>query len=120
METCDYLFGVKEVPPEALIPDKTYLFFSHTIKAQAHNRPLMRALLAKRIRMIDYETVQSPLDGERVAAFGRQAGIAGAYNGIRAMGLKTGAYELPAVEELADSGTIFKILRELRPAGKLL
>ena len=52
---CDILLGIKEVPIDQLIPDKTYLFFSHTKKAQSHNRKLLQAILEKKITLIDYE-----------------------------------------------------------------
>ena len=55
MSHCDVLFGIKEVPVEELIHDKTYLFFSHTKKAQLHNQKLMRAMVEKKITLIDYE-----------------------------------------------------------------
>ncbi|MBC7865249.1 MAG: alanine dehydrogenase, partial [Bacteroidia bacterium] len=84
---CDVLFGVKEVPIDALIPDKKYFFFSHTIKKQPHNRKLMQAILEKKIDLYDHETI---VDNEfrRLIGFGRYAGIVGAYNGIRAFGIK--------------------------------
>jgi saccharopine dehydrogenase (NAD+, L-lysine-forming) len=80
---CDVLLGVKEVKPEYLIPDKTYLFFSHTIKKQPYNRELLKTVLKKHIRLIDYETLTGS-DGMRLIGFGRWAGLVGAYNGIRA------------------------------------
>jgi len=80
---CDVLLGVKEVNPENLIPDKTYLFFSHTIKKQPYNRNLLMTVLKKRVRLIDYETLIGS-DGIRLIGFGRWAGLVGAYNGIRA------------------------------------
>jgi len=80
---CDVLLGVKEVEPEYLIPDKTYLFFSHTIKKQPHNRELLKTALKKRVRLIDYETLTDS-EGLRLIGFGRWAGLVGAYNGIRA------------------------------------
>jgi alanine dehydrogenase len=83
---CDILMGVKEVNPEILIPDKTYLFFSHTIKKQPHNRELLRTALKKRIRLIDYE-ILTDSQGLRLIGFGRWAGLVGAYNGIRALGI---------------------------------
>ncbi len=78
---CDILFGVKEVPLENLLADKTYFFFSHTIKEQAYNRKLLQEILKKNIRLIDYETLTAP-NGQRVVAFGRYAGLVGAYNGL--------------------------------------
>ncbi len=84
---CDILMGVKEVNPELLIPDKTYLFFSHTIKMQPHNRNLLKTVLAKRISLIDYE-ILTDRKGIRLIGFGRWAGLIGAYNGIRAFCIK--------------------------------
>ncbi len=57
MATCDVLFGVKEVPIAALIPNKKYFFFSHTVKKQPYNRALMRAILDKNIELYDHETI---------------------------------------------------------------
>ncbi|MGX7836077.1 hypothetical protein ACWKSR_13075, partial [Campylobacter fetus subsp. venerealis] len=76
---CDVLFGVKEVPIVDLIARKTYFFFSHTIKKQSYNRALLKAVLDKNIRLIDYEVLKDE-QGRRVVAFGRWAGIVGAYN----------------------------------------
>jgi saccharopine dehydrogenase (NAD+, L-lysine-forming) len=49
---------VKEVPISQLIPGKTFFFFSHTLKAQPYNMPLLDAMLEKKIRMIDYECIR--------------------------------------------------------------
>ena len=82
MSACEVLFGVKEVPLEALIPDKKYFFFSHTIKKQPYNRELLRAILKRNIELYDHEVITNT-SGKRLVAFGRYAGIVGAYNGIR-------------------------------------
>lgn len=79
----DLIIGVKEVPVDMLLDGKSYQFFSHTIKEQAHNRKLMQAAVARRIRLIDHELLTDPR-GERVLAFGRWAGVVGAYNAFRA------------------------------------
>ena len=78
----DLILGVKEVPLDMLLPEKAYLFFSHTIKEQAHNRKLLKAVLERRIRLIDHELLTDP-HGDRVLAFGYWAGVVGAYNGMR-------------------------------------
>ena len=57
LTNCDVLMGVKEVPVDALIPNKKYFFFSHTIKKQAYNRKLLIACLEKNIELIDHETI---------------------------------------------------------------
>ena len=97
----DVLLGVKEVPINALIPFKKYFFFSHTIKKQPYNRKLLRAILDKNIQLFDHETIVRK-SGTRLIGFGRYAGLVGAYNGFRALGLRDGLFNLPKVETLAD------------------
>ena len=98
---CDILMGIKEVPIADLIAKKTYLFFSHTIKKQSYNRDLLISILNNRIRLIDYETLTNKKQ-ERVIAFGRYAGLVGAYNGIRAWGLRNAAFELKPAHKCFD------------------
>ncbi|QXP79741.1 MULTISPECIES: NAD(P)-dependent oxidoreductase [Winogradskyella] len=95
------MIGVKEVPIENLIPNKKYFFFSHTIKKQPYNRELLKAMLDKNIEMYDHETIVRKT-GARLIGFGRYAGLVGAYNGFRALGLRDGLFTLPKVETLAD------------------
>ncbi|MGB5385808.1 MAG: alanine dehydrogenase, partial [Eudoraea sp.] len=101
MEECDVLLGVKEVPIEHLIPNKKYFFFSHTIKKQPYNRKLLKAVLDKNIELYDHEVITNE-HGIRLVAFGRYAGIVGAYNGFRAYGLKSELFQLPKATALAD------------------
>jgi len=93
LSDCDLLMGVKEVPMDMLIPDKKYLFFSHTFKKQPYNRALLRTILDKRIQLIDYEVLTDDR-GVRVIGFGRYAGIVGAYNALLAAGKKWGLFNL--------------------------
>ncbi len=98
---CDFLMGVKEVPVEQLIPEKTYFFFSHTIKKQPHNRQLLRAILERHIRLIDYEVLTDD-HGRRVIAFGRFAGMVGAHNALWTYGQRTGAFALKRMKDCHD------------------
>lgn len=97
------IFGVKEVPMENLMKDKTYFFFSHTIKAQGYNMPLLDRFLELNIRMVDFECIRTiPTQGkpaERLVAFGRYAGIAGAFDFLRGIGeyLLEKKYQTPFV-----------------------
>jgi len=97
----DVMIGVKEVPIKNLIPNKKYFFFSHTIKKQPYNRALLKAILDKNIEMYDHETIVKH-SGDRLIGFGRYAGLVGAYNGFRAIGLRDKLFALPKVETLAD------------------
>lgn len=98
---CDVMLGVKEVPIAHLIPNKKYFFFSHTIKKQPYNRKLLIAMLERNIELFDHETIVKQ-SGARLIGFGRYAGLVGAYNGFRALGLRDGLFDLPKVETLAD------------------
>ena len=98
---CEVLLGVKEVPIEDLISNKKYFFFSHTYKKQSYNRKLLQAILDKNIELYDHEVITNT-NGIRVVAFGRYAGIVGAYNGFRAYGLKYQTFNLPKAEHLPD------------------
>lgn len=101
VEHCDVLIGVKEVPIDELIPNKKYLFFSHTFKKQPYNRDLLNAVLDKNIQLIDWEVITNT-KGQRLIAFGRYAGIVGAYNGFLAYGKKSGKYDLKPANECED------------------
>ena len=98
---CDVLMGVKEVPADQLIAHKTYLFFSHTVKQQPANRHLLREVLRKHITLIDYELLTNAR-GERIVAFGRYAGIVGAYNGLLTYGRKHRLFDLKPAHECLD------------------
>lgn len=120
MHECDVLLGVKEVPIKALIPNKKYFFFSHTIKKQPYNRDLLRAILEKNIELYDHEVI-TDANGKRLVAFGRYAGIVGAYNGIRAYGLKFDLFDLPKAETLKDQQALIAELQKVKlPNIKIL
>ncbi|OQR86286.1 alpha-aminoadipic semialdehyde synthase, partial [Achlya hypogyna] len=88
LSAANVIVGVKQVPIENLLDDKTYLFFSHTIKAQPENMELLDAVLKKRIRLIDYECITEggQRNGRRLIAFGSYAGRAGMLAGFRGLG----------------------------------
>ena len=109
---CTILFGVKEVPIENLIPNKSYFFFSHTIKKQPYNRKLLQAILEKNIDLYDYETIVDA-ENRRLIGFGRYAGIVGAYNAIRAFGLKFELFKLPKAETLSGKEALINHLKRL-------
>lgn len=90
---CDVIFNIKEVPSEALIAQKTYFFFSHTIKKQPYNRTMLQTILQKNITLIDYEVLRYET-GARVLGFGRYAGVVGTYNGLLVYGKKHGLFSL--------------------------
>ncbi|MCX6292582.1 MAG: NAD(P)-dependent oxidoreductase [Bacteroidetes bacterium] len=106
MSDCDILIGIKEVPKPDLVPGKKYLFFSHTIKKQPHNRELLKMILAKKITLIDYECMVDT-HNNRIIGFGRYAGIVGAYNGLMAYGLKYNLFNLKPAHLCHDKKELF-------------
>lgn len=98
---CDILMGIKEVQLPDLLANKIYLFFSHTLKKQPHNKKLLQEILRKKIRMIDYETLKDS-QGNRLVAFGRFAGIVGAYNGLLTYGKRFGLFSIRRAFECFD------------------
>lgn len=117
---CNILMGIKEVPPSLLIPGKTYLMFSHTIKKQPYNRILLQSALEKGVRLIDYEALKDK-QGNRLVAFGRYAGIVGAYNCLWAYGKRFGGYSLRRAFECFDVNDLKLELRKAKlPAIKIV
>lgn len=116
----DVLLGVKEVPIDQLLANKTYCFFSHTIKKQAYNRKLLLAILEKNIRLIDWEVLTNE-SGKRVIAFGRFAGMVGAHNGIMTYGMRTGQFSLKRMHECHDYAEAKEIYKNTSlPAMKIV
>ncbi|MFC6877494.1 NAD(P)-dependent oxidoreductase [Flavobacterium myungsuense] len=117
---CDIFFGIKEVPVDALLPNKKYFFFSHTIKKQPHNRKLLQAILDKNIELYDHETIVDK-NGNRLIGFGKYAGLVGTYNGIRAFGIKFELFNLPKAETLSGKeALIAKLKRQILPPIKIV
>ncbi len=98
LSNCDVLLGVKEIPAQYLIADKTYFIFSHVIKKQPHNQKLLKTVIEKNIRLIDWEILKDE-KGKRLIAFGRWAGIVGAYHAVRMIGLDTKTFSIRQMSE---------------------
>jgi saccharopine dehydrogenase (NAD+, L-lysine forming) len=113
MDDCDVLIGVKEVSLPDLIPDKTYLFFSHTIKKQPQNQKLLQTVLQRNIRLIDYECLTDD-KGDRIIAFGHYAGIVGVYNAFWILGNKYGGFHLHRAIDCKDYEDLLRELKKVR------
>ena len=120
LDDCDVLFGVKEVPIDDLLPNKTYFFFSHTIKKQPYNKKLLQTCLERNIRLIDHETLVDA-NGSRLIGFGKYAGIVGAYNTFRAFGIKYELFNLPKAETLnSQKDLVERLNRPYIPPVKIV
>lgn len=112
MQSCDILMGIKEVQIKDLIEDKSYLFFSHTLKKQPYNRKLLQEVLRKNITLIDYEALKDR-HGNRLVAFGRYAGIVGAYNALLTYGRRFGLFSIRRAYECFDVNDLKRELRKV-------
>ena len=120
LSNCDVLIGVKEVPIEKLIDNKKYFFFSHTIKKQPYNKNLLQQIVKKNIELFDHETIVDK-NNNRLIGFGYYAGVIGAYNGLRAYGLKNHTFSIPKAIDLKDRQEFNSILKSLSiPDMKIL
>ena len=121
LRDCDILLGVKEVDKRTFIPGKTYLFFAHVAKKQPHNLEMFKAMAENNLSLIDFEYLTTD-EGQRVVAFGRHAGIVGAYNGLRARGIKTNRFKLKPAYQCHDLDEMWAGLKliELKPGLKIL
>jgi alanine dehydrogenase len=82
---CDIIFGVKEIPISAFEPGKTYIFFSHVIKGQEYNMPMLKRMMELGCNLIDYECITDDQD-RRLIFFGKYAGLAGMINSFWSLG----------------------------------
>ena len=132
LNSCDLLFGVKEVDVDKLIPNKDYIFFSHTYKlnketlSNAQGTPgmdkkeLLKSILSKKIKLIDYENIRAA-NGARYLGFGRFAGIVGCYNTLNLFLSQNNFQPLARAYKINDYERIKNNLSEVRfPKFKLL
>lgn len=85
LESCPIIFAVKEIPLNVLEKGKVYIFFSHTIKGQPANMPMLQKILDLECTLIDYERIVDE-NGRRLVFFGKQAGQAGMIDTLWAYG----------------------------------
>lgn len=112
LNDCDILFGIKEVPKKDLIPNKKYLFFSHTIKKQPHNKELLQTIIKNNIQLIDYECLTDS-KFNRIIGFGYYAGLVGTYNGILGYGKKYKLFDLKSAHLCHDKAELKQELKKV-------
>lgn len=114
LEDCDVLFGIKEAKVESLMPNKHYFFFGHIAKMQPYNKPLIKKMIELGITFSDYEYLVNDT-GQRLCAFGWWAGVVGAYNTIRAYGIRTRKFELEKPSRIFTLEKLLANVKEVLP-----
>lgn len=123
LEDCDVILGVKEMPENYFKKGKTYVFFSHVIKGQAYNMPMLRNIVHSGSTLIDYERITDSA-GRRLIFFGKYAGLAGMINTIWSMGQRYNHLGFSTPFELVKQAYRYSSLEEAKHdifnAGELI
>ncbi|HON43854.1 MAG TPA: bifunctional lysine ketoglutarate reductase /saccharopine dehydrogenase family protein [Planctomycetota bacterium] len=85
LHEAEFLLSVKEMPISFIQANKPHLFFSHTIKAQPYNMDMLRHIVQQKATLLDYERIVNEKN-QRLIAFGRFAGLAGAIDALHFLG----------------------------------
>lgn len=116
IDDCDLLLGIKEAKIETLLPNKHYFFFGHIAKMQPYNKPLLQKMIAQKITFSDYEYLVDDKN-QRLCAFGWWAGVVGVYNTLRAYGIRTNKFNLPAPDRQFTLERLISTLQTLPQFG---
>ena len=81
-QNIDLFLSVKEVSAKIIKKNQNFVMFSHTVKGQAYNMPLLRKILKNDCSLIDYELFKDK-KRNRLIGFGYFAGIVGAFLTIK-------------------------------------
>ncbi|NQT62043.1 MAG: hypothetical protein HQ556_03705 [Candidatus Marinimicrobia bacterium] len=79
------VMAVKEIDVKDIRGNQTYLYFSHTIKGQDYNMPMLQHILDTGATLLDYELIRDE-NNRRLVFFGRHAGLAGMVNTLWSYG----------------------------------
>lgn len=119
ISAADVIFGLKEIGLEYILPEKTYLFFSHTHKGQIKNRKMLAELVARKCTVLDYELVTDEKGARLITAFTYMAGRAGMIDSLWTLGrrlslagIENPFSRIPQSIEKEDLGLIKEIIAE--------
>jgi len=115
LSTCPVILAVKEIPLHFFEPGKTYVFFSHTIKGQPYNMPMLQRMLELGCTLIDYEKITDE-KGRRLVFFGRHAGLAGMIDTLWALGQRLAWEGIPNPFTQVRQAHTYKNLEEIKEA----
>ena len=123
LSPCGTVFAIKEIPVQFIEKGKTYVFFSHTIKGQAHNMSMLRRIMELGCQLIDYEKIVDE-KGRRLVFFGKYAGLAGMIDTLWALGTRLDWEKTPspfgAVKRTLEYSSLADAEQALAGVGKIL
>lgn len=120
---CSTVVAVKEIPKDFFLPEKTYVFFSHTIKGQKYNMPMLKRMMELNCSLIDYEKI-SDENGRRLVFFGRFAGIAGMIDSLWSFGQRMISKDISTplneIKKTVDYKDLSSIKKHFKKIGKTI
>lgn len=123
LKRCPIIFGVKEIPINTFEPNKTYIFFSHVIKGQKRNMPMLKKMMELKCNLIDYEKVVDE-QNKRLIFFGKYAGLAGMINSLWALGLRLKYYgyssKLLKIKQACHYHSLAEAKEDISAIGQLI
>lgn len=119
----DIVLGVKEMPIDFFRKNKTYIFFSHTIKGQAYNMPALKKMMEQEVNLIDYERIVDEKD-RRLIFFGRFAGLAGMTNSLWSVGQRLAEFGIETpflkIQQTHHYGSLDEIIEVVSSVGQFI
>jgi alpha-aminoadipic semialdehyde synthase len=120
LHSCPVIFAVKEIPEHFFEAEKTYIFFSHTIKGQMSNMPMLKRMVALLCTLIDYERIVDETE-QRLVFFGHQAGQAGMIDTLWGLGKRLESEGLETsfsvIEKAHKYGSLVEAMEKIREVG---
>ncbi len=107
------IFAVKEIPFNLFEPGKTYVFFSHTIKGQKHNMPMLKKMMDLGCTLIDYEKIADK-NGKRLVFFGKFAGLVGMIDALWIFGQRANWEKINTPFNKINQTIYYKNLEEIK------
>jgi alpha-aminoadipic semialdehyde synthase len=121
LKDSNVVFAIKEIPIDFFEKDKTYVFFSHVIKGQKKNMPMLKKMIQNRCTLIDYEKITNTKN-RRLVFFGRYAGLAGMIDTLWGLGqhFRWRRVETPfnEIKQTIDYNNLNEIKKHLQKLGK--
>jgi len=119
LSKCNVILGVKEMPIEFFEPNKTYVFFSHVIKGQSYNMPMLKRMMELGCNLIDYERIVDE-QNKRLIFFGKYAGLAGMINSFWSLGLRLKHFGFDTPFLQLKQAHLYNSLKEAKDAVSLV
>jgi len=119
LSPADVIFGLKEIDVDKILPNKTYLFFSHTHKGQQKNKAMLQSFVENNSTVIDFELIRTDKNMRLVTAFTYNAGYSGMVDSLWTLGNRLKINGVPNPFELLHQAIEEEHLTKAKESFKL-